>query len=110
MQHTDFLNPLLSGFLPNCFSALLAKTHEADLREYHKKTKNTFEKTKKQQKTKECMLIQIYIYTLKVKENIYTLYSNTNRNTMMEKTTLQLIRKVEEKNKKPANKIESKPG
>ena len=29
---------------------------------------------------------------------------------MMEKTTLQLIRKVEEKNKKPANKIESKPG
>ena len=56
------------------------------------------------------MLIQIYIYTLKVKENIYTLYSNTNRNTMMEKTTLQLIRKVEEKNKKPANKIESKPG
>ena len=80
------------------------------MREYHKKQKNTFEKTKKQQKTKECMLIQIYIYTLKVKENIYTLYSNTNRNTMMEKTTLQLIRKVEEKNKKPANKIESKPG
>jgi len=37
---------------------------------------------------------------LKVKENIYTLYSNTNRNTMMEKTTLQLIRKVEEKNQK----------
>ena len=29
---------------------------------------------------------------------------------MMEKTTLQLIRKVEEKNKKTANKIESKPG
>jgi len=53
------------------------------------------------------MLIQIYIYTLKVKENIYTLYSNTNRNTVMEKTTLQLIRKVEEKT---ANKIESRPG
>jgi hypothetical protein len=51
----------------------------------------------------------IYLY-LEVKENIYTLYSNTNRKTMMEKTTLQLIRKVEEKNKKPANKIESRPG
>jgi len=34
-----------------------------------------------------------------------------NRNTMMEKTTLQLIRKVENNNnKKPANKIESRPG
>jgi hypothetical protein len=33
--------------------------------------------------------------------------SNKIRNTMMEKTTLQLIRKVEEKT---ANKIESRPG
>lgn len=51
------------------------------------------------------MLIQIYIYTLKVKENIYTLYSNTNRNTVMEKTTLQLIRKVEEKTKNQQTKL-----
>jgi hypothetical protein len=33
--------------------------------------------------------------------------SNKIRNTVMEKTTLQLIRKVEEKT---ANKIESRPG
>lgn len=37
-------------------------------------------------------------------------YSKKTRNTMMEKTALQLIRKVEEKRSKSANKIESRPG
>lgn len=46
---------------------------------------------------------------IKCKKRIYLKYSNKNRNTMMEKTTLQLIRKIEE-NQQRANKIESKPG